>query len=503
MKHPNRASIVLIPGSAAILLVTLALAGCDGGGGGGGGGHDGHDDHGPPGASSNEVALTGEQAKSAGLRVQVAGPAKITERLRLTAVVHENLDTQAHVTPKVPGLVRSIRKQLGDHVEANEILCELESTELGQAASAYMEARASLQAARRILEQETVLLERGVQVAQTIFNREKELKDKEISTLRPYYEAEKELGQARLTRDSRVLALGGEITQREIRLHTAEERLRILGLSAEDLQGLDKDEEHGHGRYLLRAPRAGVIVARDLTENEFVDTSSKLFLIQDLTRVWVVASVFEGDLRRVERGQAAEVRLEAFPGVTLKGKVTFINYRVDPTSRACEVRIELPNDPIPGWKEPFPLRPGLFGTVDLIVAEHAAEVAVPEKAIVHEGELTYVFVALDGQKDGDKKSGHDDHDDHKEGSEKSGHDDHDDHKEDSEKSGHDDHDDHDDHDAGPKQRFVRREVEIGARGADRVEIKRGLKAGDRVVVEGTFTLKSAARQGELGGGHSH
>ena len=475
MKHPTPPRSVATIG---LLLTALVLSGCDGGAAEGG--HDEHD-HGPPGASSDEVALTGEQAEAAGIRTQVVGPGTITERLRLTAVVHENLDTQAHLTPKVPGLVRSIRKRLGEQVEAGEVLCELESTELGQAASNYMEARASLQAARRMLELETALLERGVQIAQRIYEREEQLKDQEITTLRPFYEAEKALAQARLSRDSRVLALRGEVIQREIQLHTTEERLRILGLSGADLQNLDRDEEHGHGRYPLRAPRAGVIVARDITVNEFVDTSSKLFLIQDLSRVWVVASVYERDVRRVERGQSAEVRLEAFPGVTLGGQVTFLDYRVDPTSRACKVRVELANEQIPGWNERFPLRPGMFGTVELVLVEHQAAVTVLERAIVHEGELTYVFVARDGQAEPvEGEAGHDDHEGRNEG-----------------EAG------HEDHAAGPKRRFVRRAVELGASGGDLVEVKSGLLAGDHVVVEGTFTLKSAARQGELGGGHSH
>ncbi|HBP18361.1 MAG TPA: hypothetical protein DEA08_11295, partial [Planctomycetes bacterium] len=176
-------------------------------------------------------------------------------------------------------------------------------------------------------------------------------------------------------------------------------RLRILGLTSADLGALEADEEHGHGRYPLRAPRGGVIVARDVTENEFVDTSNKLFLIQDLSRVWVIASVYECDLTRVTRGQRVAVRLQAFPGVTLTGEVTFVDYRVDPTSRACKVRIELPNARIPGWEEDFPLRPGLFGTAELRVGERQAAVVVPERAIVHEGERTYVFVEDQGHEE--------------------------------------------------------------------------------------------------------
>ncbi|MAZ90337.1 MAG: hypothetical protein CMF76_00005, partial [Maricaulis sp.] len=249
---------------------------------------------------------------------------------------------------------------------------------------------------------------------------------------------------------------------------------------------LEADEAHGHGRYPLRAPRSGIVVARDITANEYVDTSSKLFLIQDLSRVWVIASVYEGDLARVRRGQAALVRLEAFPQVTLRGRVTFIDYHVDPNSRACEVRIELPNEPIQGWEEPFPLRPGMFGTVELVLAEKQAAVAVPESAIVHEGERNYVFVALAA-----KQGAEDAHGDREEHGGDEGH----------EHEGHDD--EGDNHDGGPRHRFARRAVQIGARGGDVVQVTDGLRAGEQVVVEGTFTLKSTARQGELGGGHSH
>tara|TARA_R110002072_G_scaffold28296_6_gene91070 strand:- start:1800 stop:3326 length:1527 start_codon:yes stop_codon:yes gene_type:complete len=508
MKNPTSC---LRAGSAlGILFMAGLLVGCDGGSTKV---HEGHDDHGPPGASGDEVSLSAEQVQAAGIRTAVVGSGTVSQRLRLTAVVQENLDAQAHLTPKVPGLVRSVRKQLGDRVSKGEVLCELESTVLGEATSVYMEGRATLAATKERLKQEAAMLGKSVQLAEQIFARESRLKEQAITTMRPFYEAEKALAVARLDKDRRLMELRAELKQQEIKLHTAEERLRILGLSAEDLRKLDADEEHGHGRYPLRAPRSGIVVARDLTENEYVDTSSKLFLIQDLSRVWVIASVYEGDLARVRRGQTALVKLEAFQGVTLRGQVRLLDYRVDPTSRACKVRIELPNEPVPGWEEAFPLRPGMFGTVELVVSEKQAAITVPEEAIVHEGERNYVFVALDAEEKGDHgEKGHDDHGDksHDDHGDK-GHDDHGDkgHDDHDDKS-HDDHDDkgHDDHDdkgqaTGPRQRFVRRAVEIGARGQASVEITKGLKVGEQVVVAGTFTLKSTARQGELGGGHSH
>ena len=463
------------------LLTVLGLVACERGGEG----HDGHDGHGhgPPGASSDVVALTSEQLAAAGVEVEAAGPGPVEERIVLTAVVRPDLDAQAHITPRVPGLVRAIHKHLGERVQAGEVVCELESTELGQAVSRYLEARALAEAARSILEQEAELLERKVEVAQTIFDREARLKEQEITTLRPYYEAERALAEARLERQSRLLELRADLQQREIALHTAEEQLHIVGMESDEIERLAEQREHSHGRYQLRAPRDGVVVARDVTVNEFVGTDDKLFLIQDLGRVWVIASAYEKDLRHLAVGQPALVRLDAFPGVALAGEVTFIQFEIGRVSRAVEVRVELPNRPLPGWKEPFPLRPGMFGQVEVVLSARTAPVVIPERAVVHEGERDFVFVRLPAQTgpvhqehadEGHTDEGHTDEGDAGPG-----------------------------RDAAPRVRFQRRAVELGARSGERVEVLRGIEPGEQVVTGGTFGLKSLARQGELGGGHTH
>jgi len=485
-KPPHRTSTLILSLAAA-----LGLSACDGGSSGAG--HAGHDDHGPPGASSEVVALTPEQLAAAEIEVVEAGPGLVQQTLTFTAVVRPNLDAQAHITPKVPGVVRAIHKHLGDKVEAGDVVAELESTEFGQAVSHYLEAQGLARAAQQILDQERELLERKVEIAQTIYDREAALKEQEITTLRPFYEAERALSEARLERQSRLLELHSAVRQREIALETAEEQLHILGLEADEVAKLGNGSQdgHRHGRYPLHSPRAGVVVERDVTENEFVATDDKLFLVQDLSRVWVVAAAYEKDLRHLRRGQPAVVRLDAFPEVALSGEVTFIDFKVGQTSRAAEVRIELPNEGVPDWPEPFPLRPGMFGKVEVAVAAREAVVVLPERAIVHEGERSFVFVRLEEESAPAEHASHPDdhageeHGDHA-GEEHGGHED----------SAHE-------APAGPRVRFERRQVQLGARGGERVEVLRGVKPGDEVVTRGTFTLKSLARQGELGGGHSH
>ncbi len=409
-------------------------------------GHDGHDDHAE--ADAGVVTLTEAQARSADVRVQVAGPGPIAQVLRLRAVVAPNRDAQVHATPRVAGLVRAIHKGLGDRVEAGEVLCELDSVDLGQAASEYLQARALLQVQRELLAREGELLGRALELARTVVARERKLQEQAVSTIRALYEAEQRLAEAQLARDRRLLELEAALRTLEVQATVAHERLLVLGLTAAEVDGLSATQGAGIGRYELRAAAPGVIVDRHVTQSEYVGPEDTLFLLQDGARVWVEAKVYEKDLRAVQVGQPVRVTLEAYPGVALEGAVGLIGPSVDPTTRAATVRVVLDNA-VPGAAQPAPLRPGMFAKVEVTVAERTADVVLPEAAVVHEGRATFVFVRT-----------------------------------------------------GP--RTYRRQavqVEDAARGV--VAVVAGLPAGAEVAVTGTFTLESVSRAGELGGGHSH
>lgn len=420
-----------------------AEEGGDDGHGHGDEGHGGHEEH-----EEGMVELTPSQLESAAIKVQTAGPGKIAEVLALNAVVGPDQDAQVHVTPKVPGVVREVSKGLGEQVQKGDALCELESVELGQAVSEYLRAQMLHESQRELLTQETRLLERSGALARTILDRQQELKEQGLSTVRNVYEAEQALAQTELERERRLLELGSTVRQLEVERVTARERLLILGLTAGDIEGLRAEEGAGVGRFTVRSAGSGVITARHVTLNEFVEPAATLFEIHDLSTVWVQGKVYEKDLRRVKTGQRALVRLNAFPGQVFEGKVSWIAFSIDPSTRAADVRVELPNGG-PEWSEPFPIRPGMFGKVDIVVSERDAAVTLPEAAIVHEGDEAFVFVREAPAK------------------------------------------------------FRRQPVQVAEGSEGLVEITRGLEAGAEVAVENTFTLKSMARAEELGGGHSH
>lgn len=431
----------------------LALAGCDRRK------QDGHDDHGHEGHGHDEAAearheegvvrLTQEQLEAAKITVSPVSSGVVSTVLRLTAVVAPNQDAQVHATPKVSGVVRTIHKRLGDAVSTGDPLCDIESVELGQAASEYLKTKTMLEAQREILAQETRILDQSVELAMTIHERERQLKEQQISLARALFEAERDLARARLERDRRLLEVGAAVRQLEVELLASHERLRILGVRNEEIERISANDGAGIGIYTIRAAGPGVITARHVSLNEFVGTERTLFEIHDLSKVWVQANVYEKDLRSVRTGQAACVKLDAFPGVCMDAKVTLVGFALDPRSRAATVRIELDDPRVPGWPEPYPVRPGMFGAAELTVGSRQALLTLPEAAVVHEGQEHYVFVRVDATT------------------------------------------------------FRRQPVHVAEGAGGIVEVVEGLKAGDEVAVEGTFTLKSMARAEELGGGHSH
>lgn len=417
------------------------------------------------------VRLDATQRAAAGITVETARPGRIETQLVLPAVVAEDADATTHVNPLAPGVVRRIEKHLGERVERGELLCVVESVELGRVAADFVRARALVAAGERTLERGRELfaarlatvettLDGAIEVEERIFEREEELQRQAVSTIRPLLEAEKALRAARLEkeraltelraeRDARLLALEIELEERRIGAQAAANALRALGIDPDALDERGKDAPLLAGSYEIRAARGGIITGRHITTGEFVDSQTKLYTLADLARVWVLASAFESDLRSVRTGQRAHVRLDAFPDQAFDGEVTLVGYEVDPQSRALSVRIELPNPELPDWPEGFPLRPGMFGGAELVIAEIEARVALPERAVVHGDGEDFVFV----------RTG--------------------------------------------EGRFERRRVELGAAAGELVEVREGIEPGDEVAVGGAFQLESVRRKGELGGGHGH
>jgi len=181
----------------------------------------------------------------------------------------------------------------------------------------------------------------------------------------------------------------------------------------------------------LRSPASGVVTKKDVVEGMKLDAGAMPYEIVDLSVVWVLADVYESELRLVKEGMAANLTLAAFPNREFKGKVVFLDPLLDPQTRTVKVRITFPN---PTGE----LRPEMFGEVVLLASPHEAN-TIPVDAVIDSGTEKIAFVAM-----GEGK-------------------------------------------------FVPRALKLGQNDGTRVEVVSGLAPGERVVTHANFLVDSESR----------
>jgi Cu(I)/Ag(I) efflux system membrane fusion protein len=185
-------------------------------------------------------------------------------------------------------------------------------------------------------------------------------------------------------------------------------------------------------RQTFHAPANGIVLEKPAIQGARFAAGEALFRIADLSRVWIIADVYERDLARVRVGQPARVTLDAFPGRRFEAKVAYRYPTLNAATRSTPIRLELDN------REGL-LNPGMFAQVELHVGGSAPRTTVPASAIIDDGQRQVVLLAL------------------------------------------------------AEGRFKPQAVRLGERGVDAVEVLEGVKPGDRVVVSANFLIDSESQ----------
>jgi cobalt-zinc-cadmium efflux system membrane fusion protein len=259
----------------------------------------------------------------------------------------------AEITTLVRGRVVEVYGDLGQEVKANAPLAILYSSELGLAQSAHLKAQAKLH------------------VSEQAYNRAKFLLQEQV------------IGEAEAQRRH------AELLSSQAEAHEAEDRLKLLGMNDEEFRRLESTRRI-RSVVPIVAPFAGRIIGRKLTRGEVVETTENLFVIADLSQVWVQANIPEKDIPFVHSihatgGTQAEVRINAYPGEVFKGTITYVGDVLDPSTRTMQLRLELPNGD-------GRLKPEMFATVRLFSEAQPDRLFVPEAALQRDQGKTFVFV---------------------------------------------------------------------------------------------------------------
>ena len=268
--------------------------------------------------------------------------------LRANGSVTPDVSRTIRVTSLGSGRVVDLRARLGDRVNRGQILLRISSSDLATAMADYQKAQADEILSRKALERAQLLSSRGAL-------------------------AEKDLQLAQDTED-----------KAKIDLQTAEQRVHILG----------GDPAQAGPLIELRAPVSGTIVEQNVSGFEGVkslDNTPNLFTIADLSMVWILCDVYENDLGIVGIGDAAEIRLNAYPDHVFRGVVQDISRVLDPNTRSAKVRVVLRN---PDGS----LRPGMFAVATFRSRRSRPRLVVPGTAILRLQDRDWIF-----RKEGDQR----------------------------------------------------------------------------------------------------
>jgi membrane fusion protein, heavy metal efflux system len=180
-----------------------------------------------------------------------------------------------------------------------------------------------------------------------------------------------------------------DLTSAETALTSVRNRLRILGKSDADIDGLER-AANINPVVTLTAPIAGVVVDRQVGPGQYLQAGggTPVYTIADPTSVWLLANVRETDAGLVKLGQSVEVRVLAYPNRTFKARVTYIAALVDPTTHRLPVRAEIEN-------RDGALKPEMFANFRILTSDASESPAVPEAAVVYEGSAAHVWVLRD------------------------------------------------------------------------------------------------------------
>ena len=218
---------------------------------------------------------------------------------------------------------------------------------------------------------------------------------------------------------------------------SARQRLRLWDVPSEAIAQAERSGKASRTVTFL-APATGIVLERLVQQGQQVMAGDPLLRIADLSTVWVEGEVFERDLQSVQVGQLAAVDLQALPGESRRGRITYLYPTLDPATRTARVRVELPNPDLA-------LKPGMYATLRFTSVADTA-LTVPRSAVLVTGERALAFLKR------------------------------------------------------PDGAYEPRQVVLGRTTEDRLEILSGLQAGDSVVASGTFLVDAESNLGTIMGG---
>lgn len=286
--------------------------------------------------------ITLDSNEAAKFKTVVAEKIDLADELNATGAIFPDVSREVPVISLANGRVVDIRVRLDDAVKRGQLMFKVQSPDVTNAFNAYLKAVNDEQLANKAYLRAKDLYEHGA------------------------------ISQAMLEQaDDSAKNAKADLT-------AADEQLKLYGV----------DKDHPSPVVNVYAPTSGVIVGQNITNaaaaGVSLSGSATAFTIADLSHVWVVCDVYENDIHKLQLGQEATIRINAYPDRVVKGTVSDIGPILDPSLRTAKVRIEVDN---PGF-----LKLGMFATATFVARMKEAHAVIPADAVFHLHDRDWVFV---------------------------------------------------------------------------------------------------------------
>ncbi len=360
--------------------------------------------------TSDSVRVTAEQMRQLSVTRVQSYPFRV-QKFAIGQIAY-NEDTSTAVLAPFSGRVVRLIAKIGDRVKRGEPLFHLDSPEVVQPQNDFIAAVTALNKARSQLD-----------LAKIIEKRLKDLYEGKAAPLKEWQQAQAQL-----------VAAQNDLRSAEITLEAVRARLRIVGFTDEEIASL---QEKGTIRRAtpIPAPIDGTVIARKVGLGQYVrnDTGDSLYIIADLSTMWLKAQVPEIDIPLVRVGQDLEVKVSALPDRLYKARITVISTATEAATRRIVVRSEIPNPE-------GALKSEMFASFKIATGADEPTPAVPVEAVIREGDLATVWVEQE------------------------------------------------------PMLFKRRKVRLGMEQEGRVQIREGLEEGEQIVARGAIFVDNEWRQ---------
>ena len=297
--------------------------------------------------SSSQLLIEVPPVLQGKLALEVVDESVIHDSLSVPGRISTNENHLAKIGPSISGRVIEVRAGVGQAVNKGQVLAMINSTQLSDAQANYLKSKSQVEFNRLYVERSRSLHQEGIISLLSLKERESLLAEKEIQ------------------------------------MNALADQLLVMGMHEDEIKILDK-KKHINSRTPITATMNGHVIDRHISVGQIVEISDELFIVADLSDVWVVAEVPEKSASVLELNAKADIEIPALSNQRLHGNLSFIASTVDPDSRTVKIRIVLPN---PNQQ----LKPEMLANIH-IQQRPIPSLTVSASAVIRDANLDYVFV---------------------------------------------------------------------------------------------------------------